>query len=750
MIHPVAVSDIRAVRWSTALTGDRPHAILFSSSRLLKSPSSFQCRRLWRCTHERHNYDHLMRQMDKHNRFYLSKLRDRPARPPRQAHTVYEHHHPWWNRGCESHDHKPRYFEIKNERAQKKDFWEAERTRLQQKMNQIHNAIEKDPYAAIFGRRLGLFGSFGKLDNTLTSLCRSFLGLDKSKNAIDTTARSKSAPTASRGFSIPVKMTKSDIVSDDTLSSVNPASSSRVGYEFDPISGRMILRDLTQSDVAGKTGKGTVHDAPVGAQESQPQPAGYMSPVKHSTDSGVGGKASPERLSQDDGFAVPVADENVQKHEVQEDESSPAQEESRNQSTVFHKGSNGVFEDADGPPEAIIVESSKAQNTVTPESAIDNGIHEQLDLPGQTKTPGTHFNDTMASKYGNQGYTGPSSKVPRGFLDSAQEPDRMRMEREEDLDLLSASDIRGPYYLKKFSQDPETKPSRKDLDATFDSHFDTVGTIDAESIRSRFQKHEVEDAVKKPSSMSSDVREQPDPQGLESPGTSKVHVQNEEQETIQCSGQTAKAKSLANGTSTEFYRVLAYDPTTLEVSEAETSTSFHTPNESADPAEVLGRLNMPAKFLPHFAKLHADGYEIVSGGGDILVFRKTHVSVEDDAGLLAHAVKGSLATQAEALEQSPSSSKLPRVQGRVDAEDFPDAPPTNETILSDADMSNTKRSKPESKPGKALRRMAFGGAVTAATCYAIGVVVEYFRTGGKDGRGIDGFTVFESERRHGD
>jgi len=43
--------------------------------------------------------------------------------------------------------------------------------------------------------------------------------------------------------------------------------------------------------------------------------------------------------------------------------------------------------------------------------------------------------------------------------------------------------------------------------------------------------------------------------------------------------------------------------------------------------------------------------------------------------------------------------------------------------------------------------MLFAGTATAATCYAIGVVTEFFRTGGEDGTGVDGFTAFESERR---
>jgi hypothetical protein len=46
--------------------------------------------------------------------------------------------------------------------------------------------------------------------------------------------------------------------------------------------------------------------------------------------------------------------------------------------------------------------------------------------------------------------------------------------------------------------------------------------------------------------------------------------------------------------------------------------------------------------------------------------------------------------------------------------------------------------------------MLLAGTVTAATCYAIGAVIEFFRTGGRDGSGIDGFTVLEADRRHRD
>lgn len=58
--------------------------------------------------------------------------------------------------------------------------------------------------------------------------------------------------------------------------------------------------------------------------------------------------------------------------------------------------------------------------------------------------------------------------------------------------------------------------------------------------------------------------------------------------------------------------------------------------------------------------------------------------------------------------------------------------------------------KQRSAFNNAIRRMLFTGTAAAGTCYALGVVTEYFRTGGSDGRGVDAFTVFESERRRRD
>jgi hypothetical protein len=96
------------------------------------------------------------------------------------------------------------------------------------------------------------------------------------------------------------------------------------------------------------------------------------------------------------------------------------------------------------------------------------------------------------------------------------------------------------------------------------------------------------------------------------------------------------------------YKILALDPLTQQVvSASATSSSFpspstthaapssfhHTPtsspsslspatDEAVSLAHIMPRLNSPARFLPYIGQLESQGFEIVSGGGDVLVFKK--------------------------------------------------------------------------------------------------------------------------------
>ncbi|OQE17490.1 hypothetical protein PENFLA_c024G06759 [Penicillium flavigenum] len=189
------------------------------------------------------------------------------------------------------------------------------------------------------------------------------------------------------------------------------------------------------------------------------------------------------------------------------------------------------------------------------------------------------------------------------------------------------------------------------------------------------------------------------------------------------------------------FHILAFDASTSRVS-ATQADSFFGVDEDGRPSEILSRLHNPAKFLPYFEKMQEDGYEIATGGGNILVFRKTlnpprhtpsNTATDQEPAINAEVAKrlrhdsmDSTATYAGAPWQS--TTEPPSATGSSRSEREP-------------------TTKPDSSSRKVGRRMLIGGIATASTCYAIGVIVEFFRTGGNDGRGIDGFTVFESDRR---
>jgi hypothetical protein len=69
------------------------------------------------------------------------------------------------------------------------------------------------------------------------------------------------------------------------------------------------------------------------------------------------------------------------------------------------------------------------------------------------------------------------------------------------------------------------------------------------------------------------------------------------------------------------YRILAYDSASSTVTTAESDSFFGT-SETLRPHEILSRLHNPARFVPYFTQMQQDGYEIATGGGDILVFKR--------------------------------------------------------------------------------------------------------------------------------
>ncbi|KAJ5156787.1 hypothetical protein N7492_009590 [Penicillium capsulatum] len=188
----------------------------------------------------------------------------------------------------------------------------------------------------------------------------------------------------------------------------------------------------------------------------------------------------------------------------------------------------------------------------------------------------------------------------------------------------------------------------------------------------------------------------------------------------------------ATKTDSVAYRILAYDSAVSQVTTTE-AESFFGDNDTAQPHEILARLHNPAKFVPYFAQLQQEGFEIATGGGDILVFKNAVSTPKQDVAQAA-------------LEQNP------QVHAQISQYLRHDSYPTNTPGPSfkphpGSGPSNDRGEVSPAEANSLFRKMMVAGIATAASCYAIGVVIEYFRTGGQDGRGIDGFTAFESDRR---
>ncbi|KAL5601065.1 hypothetical protein BROUX41_005894 [Berkeleyomyces rouxiae] len=74
----------------------------------------------------------------------------------------------------------------------------------------------------------------------------------------------------------------------------------------------------------------------------------------------------------------------------------------------------------------------------------------------------------------------------------------------------------------------------------------------------------------------------------------------------------------------EVFRVFVYDEALNKMSVAETHTETPPDHQTMSPTEALLKLSHPAKFLPFFENLRAQGFEIVASNGNVLVFHKVH------------------------------------------------------------------------------------------------------------------------------
>lgn len=236
---------------------------------------------------------------------------------------------------------------------------------------------------------------------------------------------------------------------------------------------------------------------------------------------------------------------------------------------------------------------------------------------------------------------------------------------------------------------------------------------------------------------------------------------------------TAGAPKSVNTTTPEstIYKVLAYDHATRTVNVAETSSMISDSSSPMTPAEVILRLSNPAKFFPHFQPLQEQGFEIISGSGDVLVFRKVRPASSETSQRDTTPQGEELTSARTATSDTPSTSPInPIDMTGGGPRGFPspstsmftsptgfvnyDLPEFGEASSAEPKPTgrfssgiNVQREEPvfsgaksEQRDGakKFPKRVVVGAAWVAGISYALGVMGEYFKTGGADGKGPNG------------
>ncbi|TKA65409.1 hypothetical protein B0A55_10742, partial [Friedmanniomyces simplex] len=102
------------------------------------------------------------------------------------------------------------------------------------------------------------------------------------------------------------------------------------------------------------------------------------------------------------------------------------------------------------------------------------------------------------------------------------------------------------------------------------------------------------------------------------------------------------------------YRILAYDSGNDMFSTATTTANFTGTETPISIPQALSQLYQPARFVPHFAALQQEGWQVIHGTADLLVFRKVAkepVTRENEAadGVESSAVKAAALEDADAV-----------------------------------------------------------------------------------------------------
>ncbi|KAI6784855.1 uncharacterized protein J7T54_007949 [Emericellopsis cladophorae] len=190
-----------------------------------------------------------------------------------------------------------------------------------------------------------------------------------------------------------------------------------------------------------------------------------------------------------------------------------------------------------------------------------------------------------------------------------------------------------------------------------------------------------------------------------------------------------------------YYKILAYDQQNDSVRTAETTSAVEDTSRPQTPGDIIPRLSNPVRFMPYFAMLEDQGYELLSGSDNTLVFRKVREAKSGSTTAAEEANPGPKINPIDLMGQ-PVTGNFASPTGFVNYDSISEekvhkpAPPFRS--LADAhreekgsnDVRTSDQVSKKNKKNTMARNLVIGTAWAGGTACALGVVGEYFASRG--------------------
>ncbi|RFU77031.1 hypothetical protein TARUN_5210 [Trichoderma arundinaceum] len=299
---------------------------------------------------------------------------------------------------------------------------------------------------------------------------------------------------------------------------------------------------------------------------------------------------------------------------------------------------------------------------------------------------------------------------------------------EGSLESLTADDIRSQ-VLSRANMGQEAAAEKEEAEMELSS-------MD-ESFPSELSKSESE-PIERITSKLAQMRAEKDPYSNDPKGLETSYSE-------ECGGETRAAvakhyESAAATTVTDepaTFKILAYDTSTESVSVAETTSDDHDVSTPPKLTDVLLRLSHPSKFLPYFKPLQEHGYDILSGGGDVLIFRKNRPASPNASDLPSKPPSNTTRINPVDMMGRSVTGNFASPTGFVNYDSLEDghkkpAPPfrTNKNTQRD-ESERSGSAAPEKKKRSFGKKVVMGTVWVGGAAYAVGALAEHFSAAGK-------------------